>query len=141
MGVVRVCPALRLVCRPGLLRAGCRDAALPGGLPPLEIGLGGGERLLGFPDGVLVALAAAEDPAQRARRRGLEVGPLGRGDRVGQRPEVQGGTAAEIFSESKLTRGSRPRDDRSRLPSSAARRSTASVLAAASSSRAAASAA
>ena len=71
-GSLAFADALRLVRRPGPLRAGCRDAALPGGLPPLEVGLGGGERLLGFFDGVLVALAAAEDPAQRAWWRGLE---------------------------------------------------------------------
>jgi hypothetical protein len=84
--IVRVCLAPCLVRLPGPLGAGRRDAALPGGFPPLAVGLSGGERLLGFLDGLLVALAAAEDPAQRAWRSGFEVGPLRRGDRVRQRP-------------------------------------------------------
>src|SRR6266446_5824163 len=56
-------------------------------------------------------------------------------------PRSSGGTVAVLLSESKLIRGSRVREERSRLSSSATRRSTASVLAAASSSRATASAA
>src|SRR5580658_337373 len=74
-------------------------------------------------------------------RSGAKSAHCGAGTGFASGPRSRGGTAAEIFSESKRIRGSRPREDRRRLSSSVTRCSTASVLATASSSRAAASAA
>src|SRR5208282_1886867 len=121
MRVARLSLALRLGGSHSLGGPSLRGHALSRGFPLPVIILGASERLLG---GL-----------------GAKSAHWGSGIGSASDPRSSGGTAAVIRRESKLMRGSRARDDRSRSSSSATRRSIASVLATASSSRATASAA